>query len=332
MRKNLWSEEEIQLLKDNYSTKHSEELIPLFPNRTKDSIKTKAQWLGLTKEINTREGDVAPLLENSYLAYYWVGFILADGAISDFKRLIVTLSVHDLDHLEKFASFLKTNIRILKDYKSKGSFNSDGMCRISIQDSIKIPLLCQKFDLKPLKTYNPPVLNIKNDDLFISLLAGFIDGDGSIKTNKNRGGNMSISLKNHSSWLNVLSYFEDRVYTALKYKKYKDKSLAHIIGSGYSLLNLTDNSLIKLLKKRVVELNLPIMKRKWDKIDENIISKYERSRFLEEEINNMYFLQNKKPFEIIDTLKIKRATFNCILTRLKNGTSKFQEYKDIANS
>lgn len=39
-------------------------------------------------------------------------------------------------------------------------------------------------------------------------------------------------------------------------------------------MRLSDNTLIRKIKQRAVELKLPIMNRKWDKIDTNIVSKY----------------------------------------------------------
>jgi len=47
----LWSDKEIKLLREHYSTSQKKELLKIFPNKTTSAILHKAQRLGLAKEV-----------------------------------------------------------------------------------------------------------------------------------------------------------------------------------------------------------------------------------------------------------------------------------------
>ena len=133
------------------------------------------------------------------------GFIAADGSIQDHRRLKVAVSSVDLSHLKGLALFLGTTVNEFTHP------NGRDYCYVSIRDSALMPRLCEKYDFKKAKTYNPPTLNIENDDLFLSFFAGFVDGDGSILNVLNRK-DVNLKIKVHSSWLEVLSSMEHRIY------------------------------------------------------------------------------------------------------------------------
>ena len=73
--------------------------------------------------------------------------------------------------------------------------------------------LCDKFNIKNNKTYEPMELNNYsfNKELLFSLIIGFIDGDGCInKVYKKQDCNLRIHL--HSSWLDNLIFIENFIY------------------------------------------------------------------------------------------------------------------------
>lgn len=249
-----WSNEEDKLLKDNYQLK-KKDLIKLFPKRTAAAINIRASQLKLRKERNEYvENSCDILLEDSNLAYYWVGFILADGHIEDNKRLIITLSSKDILHLKKLALLLQCNLS--NKIKSK--------CSISPQDKFVFSKLSNKFDIHHAKTYNPPSTNIipDNEDLFLSLFAGFIDGDGSIKNQTGRK-DCVIDLHIHSSWLKFIFIIHKRLNELF------DVNIAppRVGNDGYTRWTICNRKVVNGLKQKLSKLNIPLLERKWSKID-----------------------------------------------------------------
>jgi len=283
-----WTKQEKILLKKVYSYLSNKEIQKQhFPTRTVESVRSQGNDLKLKKQIQSqRVGSIDPLLQDTPEAFYWIGFIFADGSIINNKtRLSVSLAEKDHAHLLKLASFLSTTTKVYIEHG--GWVDNSPFCKLRIQDKQKVPKLCEKFDLKSRKTYNPPTLCINDDNLFVSFFCGFTDGDGCIAVNKNRKNCINLSIKVHGSWENALRYMEHRVYKALQLTKYRNVKLTSINKKGFAVLRLSDNTLIRKIKQRAVELKLPIMNRKWDKIDTNIVSKYITSEKRRCEIKKM---------------------------------------------
>lgn len=192
------------------------------------------------------KNDVSVLLNEDLETYYWIGFILADGSIKDNNRLVVALSDVDIKHLEKLGNYISTNI----SHRKK-------VVKLSAMSVAILPEVCKKFDIKHDKTYNPPDISLIKKiehDKILSLIIGFIDGDGSIKNQWKRK-DFSITIKNHYSWLDILNYFSEII---------TNKKLAKINSKGYASLHITKNSDIIKLKKFAIEKKLPVLERKWD--------------------------------------------------------------------
>ena len=151
------------------------------------------------KKRAKRLSDLSILLEDTPETFYWMGFLLADGHFEE-KRIIVGLSEHDREHLEKFAKYINYTGKL--SVRKREPHNS---VYLSAMDSEVVVKLREKFDIKSNKTIEPPkTLKWIPDDLFLCLMAGFIDGDGSINES-------SIRIKVHSVWFNILSEFCNRL-------------------------------------------------------------------------------------------------------------------------
>lgn len=190
----LWTQEEDEILEKNYKDNHKN-LKELLPKRSKSAISSRAQNKGLKIKKNN---NLENLLSETSEAYYWIGFLLADGhANKDRGILILQLSRKDRDHLEKFSKFIKSwNI---EDIVQNGFESS----RLISCNKISIKDIMNKFDWDHNKTYNPPTnLKIKDDNLFMSLLIGYIDGDGSIHK-RSEGTGDYLRFKVHSSWKDI---------------------------------------------------------------------------------------------------------------------------------
>ena len=104
--------------------------------------------------------------------------------------------------------------------------------------------------------------------------AGFIDGDGRIANQTNRK-DFFLTIKNHASWVNILQEFNSLICK---------ENFCKINSNGYAVLTITNTEILKSLKKEVMSLNIPIMKRKWEIIDYSFESKLVASELLKENV------------------------------------------------
>lgn len=262
----FWTEKEIDILKKEYPISTKKNLLKILPTRSWDSIKSKAKNLKIKRyQRDNRLSNLDILLDETNETYYWIGFIMADGHVTE-NRIVIDLNNQDTKHLQKFKRFIKCKNK-LKNYKKNH-------ISIHLTDSKYVSKLRKKFDIKNNKTYNPcTITNIKDDDLFLSLLTGFIDGDGSIRNLHNRK-DFNLSVKCHNSWDKNLKYMLDFIYritnekcnTSIKYTK-----------DNFPYFIISNTVVLKKLKKRILKLNIPYMERKWDIIDLNFINKYEKA-------------------------------------------------------
>lgn len=113
---------------------------------------------------------------NTEAQYYWLGFLYADGNISSKgNRLEVRLSINDLDHLEKFRSFLKLTTPI-----RTGICNEHGFCHLSVRNK-HIWNTLNSYGCTPAKSLTltmPSKEFFGNVTNFLHFIRGYIDGDG----------------------------------------------------------------------------------------------------------------------------------------------------------
>jgi len=117
---------------------------------------------------------------------YWLGFIFADGCVSEIKGcskfLSICLSRKDREHLELFSKDINSSIKI-HDYHNKHDFSYIRL----YSDKISNDLI--KLGCTPRKSLilQYPILNKNMDRHFIR---GYFDGDGCVSHHNNgaRGG------------------------------------------------------------------------------------------------------------------------------------------------
>lgn len=251
-----WSDKEVSLLKTLYPSYTKSEILKKFPNRTYASINLAASKFKIKKNLEAKQykqSNIIKLLAEDPISYYWVGFLLADGYFFN-NRVRLALSNLDKNHLIAFSDFIDcSNFKINKNH-----------CCVSAKDTLLMPGLLKKFDIKKRKTYNPPRnFSIEKDELFVAFVIGFIDGDGSIKKVYKRE-DCSITIKLHCSWLDFLQKLSDRIAGLLQLKP----NVAKINKSGYARVVFSNNKILVFLKKETIRLKLPVLDRKWAKIDE----------------------------------------------------------------
>lgn len=201
--------------------------------------------------------DMSRLLDDeSLVKYYWLGFLLADGSFASRGRLKVTLSSKDRGHLQKLQEFLQ--IKNIHD-----TFGKYPDSTIAGMDVILLKELCRRYSIHSNKTENPPIITSITNDKLKALSIGFIDGDGSIcKYSKRK--DAFIRVKLHKTWLDTLNYI------------YPNK--AKINKEGYAEACISGFIEVKKLKEFGIKNQLPILERKWNKIDLEYITRAEKKR------------------------------------------------------
>ena len=293
--KGNWIPEEDDLVLKNYTWLPTKQLQNLFPDRTWTAIKLRGEKLGLERLHNPyRKSNLSKLLQDNYLSYYWLGFLMADGHFAA-KRLKLDLSTKDMNHLKKFADFIECPNFSIDKWGKK--------CAVAAMDRVNIPLIKEKFAISNNKTYFPcNIKKIENKDWFISWIIGFIDGDGCIKKQTGRK-DCAIAIKCHSSWLENLQLISDRLCLycgTLKPNK------AIINRRGYARINFTNYLIVNFLKNKTKEFELPVLSRKWDLIDLALKNRNAISKENRENVERLYE-KNVSTKEICKLLGLKEG-------------------------
>jgi hypothetical protein len=122
-----------------------------------------------------------------------------------------------------------------------------------------------------------------NRDSLLSLIVGFIDGDGSITFQHGRTDSF-LRIKNHNSWLHILKLFADVIMeeTLINFPTPKTNN------QGYASLACSNLKILQFLKNHAIKYKLPILERKWDKIDMVRISAYEIADNRREQVRELF--------------------------------------------
>jgi len=225
------------------------------------------------------------ILDDSPESYYWIGFILADGCFSggkskkrdkQYNSLTFTLARKDMASVRKFAKFIGAKINIVVKDKTHDALG------IHVNDIWAIRTLMDKLGIESsqAKTYNPPskLFALKPDHLFC-LIVGYTDGDGCIMLKKQKNGKFPfMTYTAYKAWMPIFERFEPFLYEYFgleKNSKAKHIGIVHYENMPIEKRDRTvkwdipDNRLIKAMKRKAIELKLPIMARKWSKVNIN---------------------------------------------------------------
>lgn len=180
MNKYFWTNEEFDTLKQNYGKIKIEELELLLPQRARHSIQKKAQILGLKGDY--RLSQLKYKFNESYFNVpniqncYWAGYIAADGSINnDGSISLVSKDLEILQNIKKHTEY-EGYISISKCQKYYTlRFNSSPTWIINLNQHWNITA-------RKSNTLLPPKLS--KDNLILAFIVGYMDGDGSIYTDK----------------------------------------------------------------------------------------------------------------------------------------------------
>lgn len=237
-----------------------------------------------------RKGNAEYLLGTTLDVYYWLGFIMADGHISN-GRLAITLAYKDRAHLEKLAKNLNIEVKDSKDMTKS---------TITIMDKKIFTVLCSLYNITNNKTIIPcDITSLQNENL-IAFSIGFIDGDGTIQQLHNRK-DFHISIKNYHTWLDNLKHMFGKSY---------------INNAGYAVACLSNTEDCKNLKLFAIDNSLPILDRKWDIVDLNYTSKQEIAKQRINIVKQM-ITDNKSRKEIMNEISISKGGLSLLIQRNK---------------
>ena len=247
---------------------------------------------------------IEKLLEDTPEAYYWIGYLLADGHFYT-QRLKFTQNGVDKISVENFKKYIEATCDVKYDNKiDQASF--------SIMSIDVVPKIMKKFDIKSDKTYNPPSREIFENmdiDLLAYLFIGFVDGDGHIANLHNRP-DYNLRIKVHSSWYGVLNVFIERLFGLSGYVK--------INKQGYAEAPTGDSQILKKFKKKYFEnISFEPLHRKWDVIDLNYVGKYEQAKIILEKVKELYE-QNYSVKDICKTLNLTEGLVYKDIKKIKN--------------
>lgn len=179
--------------------------------------KTVSHWLRKgghkTDPKNVRNTKVSrkyPLDENVFEVIdtedkaYWLGFLYADGYVSDSKNDIeIGLAEKDIEHLNKAKIFFKTNRPLHKKVKRMNGKEYIGYRLLVTSNKLKADLINKGCTPKKSSTLKFPKEEQVPSTLLPHFIRGYFDGDGSV-THSNYGRQIAAEILGASDFIDGL--------------------------------------------------------------------------------------------------------------------------------
>lgn len=256
-----WSATELERLKRMYPTALKDAILPAFPGRSWDSIKSQAKRLGVVLGRENYNSDATALLSESNSAHYWLGFLCADAHFDD-GTIVLELSSKDLPHLKRYCDFLGFSQDRIR-FRTRETFGAEHQLAIvKVCHKEVVAQITSRLKIAGNKTKTPPDLSSLNDTQLLSFFLGFFDGDGTICPRKVGGMNMCLAVD--ESWFDTLLVFRDlltrlAINTSCNVVRYKNK----VTGRTLSRWQTGSIQTFEKLRQAGERLQLPLMARKW---------------------------------------------------------------------
>ena len=307
-----WTKEEDDVLRENYATiKSLHDLVPRLPGRNYDSLRSRANLLGLLRWIDFTCDEnyfETPNIQNCSLA----GYIGADGCIQNTKtnlKLEFHISRDDEKYLLKIKELLKFTGNITySEHQNKIDFVREGkhyfsdklslMCKMGITSKKLCLDLEKNFNIVPRKTHILKAPNITDIKQKLAYISGSVDGDGYItKTDRKDTGNESyiIGFMGTTELISWIKQTLDSLVPSNKENKFKSTDSANVV--EYKIMNAR----AYWLGKMFLSLDINRLDRKWDKIKE-WISKVESGQISKKQRTYITNITPRK--EILDLFNI----------------------------
>jgi hypothetical protein len=195
------------------------------------------------------------LLNDSILSWYWLGFIMSDGTISNSGNLRVRIAEKDKIHLIKLGEYLQVDIGDVNP-SGYGKIINSKACGLSSKDRIYGPKILELFKTTSNKTKYGISFDPINTTNLIPFLCGLIDGDGTFVLQRKKLS--SIRIQCHISWKD----FYISVSNMLK-SIFNIESYIYLDSAGYCQLIINKHYNLIHFNKIVSTFRLPLLERKW---------------------------------------------------------------------
>lgn len=240
-----WTIEEDEILKSYYGNMSIKDICNLISHRSIGSIRNRASYLGVTRGFNSVIHSFFSIPNN--LNCYWAGFLAADGYVCEPNNSIsFSLKHSDKNQLIKFSNDINFTGKV-KDYNT--------MSRVFVTSNDWVINLKENFNIIQAKTFKLKPPNIYNEELCLSYITGYIDGDGRIgKYQKYK----QIEILGTESILNWIVYWFDKISPVGKStvrRRSIESNIFRYITTGFRA-----ECIISKLKN----IDLPRLDRKWN--------------------------------------------------------------------
>lgn len=177
----MTKEEFLKSKEQGYTNKYIGELFGLTARQVSCRVKNWGLDYSNKKSVNH-----SFFSTNNKAAYYWAGFLAADGYIeTDRSRVGLGLQISDIGHLEKFKSALASEHDICEFMKGSAA-------RIRLNSEQIVSDLVNKFNITTRKTFTYSMPYFEEDYLLLEFLRGYIEGDGHLE--KTSSGRVCVHL------------------------------------------------------------------------------------------------------------------------------------------
>lgn len=115
---------------------------------------------------------------------YWLGFLLADGYISDGAKPFVQIKLgeKDYNHLKKFCDYMQYNSYEVIKKTTGGAYTKDNICYVIKISCKQLSENLKKYGLHGAKSGKEIPYLLNNVELEKHYIRGIIDGDGWIRS------------------------------------------------------------------------------------------------------------------------------------------------------
>jgi len=305
--RHIWTDWEDRAIRENFPAKTAREIACMLDSRSKHSVQQRIRQLGIQGEqwACIHSANRHFFAEPNILNSYWAGFIAADGCIAEHKNcvtknLIISITAGDRYLLERFA--IDTGFTgSVREEKAKESFINGK--RLNAKPTVSISISCaqewfsdleKNFKITPRKslTLQPP--HHLNKECSLAYIKGFFDGDGCAHFRKTGYLNMVFyGTMECLTWIKsicdeVAPHYTDEWRTRQRKTaevSQKEKIFNYCIGE-YRAENLA---------REILNLDIPEMPRKWDKIREHLKKKAKEFEQLRQD-TQVYIFDSSKVY------------------------------------
>lgn len=204
---------------------------------------------------------------------YWMGFIAADGCISNLK-LAVQLAIKDINLLILLKNWLDINNKIQEGI-SKRKNKLHQYCRFSVSISpLEATILKNIWSIEPRKSFNLKPPNLNDPNCILAYIKGYIDGDGhiGIKNDKQTYKNKTTIYKRLRVEIvgtkDLLIWIKNSVETLLNVKINSSIRQKNKNNNNIYTLELTNKKLLSKIMPSIYKSSVYGLNRKWDRIKE----------------------------------------------------------------